>query len=552
MATTLGHGAGAQAGPPTWLAWLTTTDHKKIGLMYILGGIFFFLIGGIDAALIRTQLAASNMKLLHPDLYNEIFTMHGLIMIFLFATPTIAGFGNYLVPLMIGQRDMAFPRLNALSLWAFLLGGLLLLVGQATGNAPNAGWFNYVPLSGPRFSRGLNVDFWIVGTTLLTISSTAGAINFIVTILRMRAPGMGINQMPLFVWTVLVTAFIIVVAFPPLSVSAALLYLDRNLGTSWYDPAGGGDPILWQHLFWNFGHPEVYILILPVMGMLSEIFPVFSRKPIFGYLFVAWSTVAIGVLSYTVWAHHMFTVGMPLLSQAFFAANTNLVAVPTAVKIFNWLATMWGGKLRLATPMLFAIGFLGMFLLGGIAGVVVATVPVDWQVHDSYFVVAHFHYVFFGGTAFGLFAGLYYWFPKMSGRLFDERLGRWHFWLWFVGGNLTFMPMYFLGLLGMPRRYYTYDAARGWDFWNLVATVGAYMLAAGTLVALYNLWHAWRRGPEAGPNPWDAWTLEWATSSPPPDYNFARLPSVKSARPLWDEAYPEQADWKQGYHDERL
>jgi cytochrome c oxidase subunit I len=529
------------------LELLTTTDHKIIGLMYIAASLFFFVVGGIEAALIRTQLAQANIRLLNPDLYNEVFTMHGTIMIFLFATPLIAGVGNYLVPLMIGQRDMAFPRLNALSFWVYIAGGLLLFGSIFFLSAPNAAWVHYVPLAGPRYGQGPNADVWIVGLSLLTVSSTAGAINFIVTILRMRAPGMGINQMPIFVWTILVTAFLIVIAFPPLSVSSALLYLDRHAGTQFFDPAGGGDVVLYQHLFWNFGHPEVYILILPAMGVLSEIIPVFSRKPIFGYLFIAWSTVAIGVLSYSVWAHHMFTVGMPLLSQAFFAANTYLVAVPTAVKLFNWIATMWGGKLRLETPMLFCIGFLLMFLIGGLTGVVTATVPVDWQIHDTYYVVGHFHYVIFGGTVFGLFAGIYYWFPKMTGRMFNERLGKWHFWLYFIGGNLTFFPMFILGALGMPRRYYTYLPERGWDFWNLMATIGLYTLVIGTLIALYNLVVSARRGALAGDNPWNAWTLEWATPSPPPVYNFKKLPEVRSARPLWDEAHPDHADWKVGH-----
>src|SRR5712691_6463264 len=478
--------------------WLMTTDHKKIGIMYIVTAFFFFLVGGIEALLIRAQLAAPDGRVLSPEIYNQAFTMHGTTMIFLFVMPMLTGFGNYIVPLMIGARDMAFPRLNAFGYWVVLFAGLFLNSSFLFNAAPNAGWFSYATLTelnsgcGPITSfhactPGLNMDFWLLGILLLGISSITASLNFVVTILKLRAPGMTINRMPLFTWMTLVTAFLLLFALPSLTAASVLALLDRHLGTHFFQAASGGDPLLWQHLFWSFGHPEVYILILPAFGMISEILPVFSRKPIFGYTFVAWSGVAIGFLSFTVWAHHMFAVGLPLVAQAFFATSTTLIAIPTAVKIFNWIATVFRGKVSLKVPMLFALGFIAMFLIGGLNGIALAVVPVDYQVTDSYFVVSHLHYVLFGGTVFGIFAGIFYWFPKMTGRLLNNRLGQWQFWLMLIGVNLTFFPMHILGLLGMPRRIYTYPGYLGWNELNLMATVGAFTIAIAILIFVWNV-----------------------------------------------------------------
>jgi cytochrome c oxidase subunit I len=536
--------------------WLMTTDHKKIGLMYIVTAFFFFLVGGVEALLIRTQLAVPNGKVLSPEVYNQIFTMHGTTMIFLFVMPMLTGFGNYIVPLMIGARDMAFPRLNAFGYWIVLFGGLFLNSSFLFNAAPNGGWFMYAPLSeltkdcgnAVMCTPGMNADFWLLGVLLLGISSIAGSLNFVVTILKLRAPGMTLNRMPLFTWMTLVTAFLLLFALPSLTAASVLLLLDRHLGTHFYQFASGGDPLLWQHLFWSFGHPEVYILILPVFGMISEILPVFSRKPIFGYTFIAWSGVAIGFLSFTVWAHHMFAVGLPPIAQAFFATSTTLIAIPTAVKIFNWIATVWGGKVILRAPMLFALGFIAMFLIGGLNGAALAVVPFDYQVTDSYFVVAHLHYVLFGGSVFGIFGGIYYWFPKMTGRFLGDRLGQVQFWLMMVGVNLTFFPMHLLGLLGMPRRIYTYPANLGWNLDNLLATIGAFIIAASVLVFLWNLFVSLGNGQKAGDDPWDAFTLEWDTSSPPAHYNFLTIPTVRSRRPFYDKKNPDIADWKTVTH----
>ncbi|GAC1377913.1 MAG: hypothetical protein NVSMB33_00670 [Ktedonobacteraceae bacterium] len=537
-------------------AWLMTTDHKKIGLMYILSGFFFFLVGGLEAMLIRTQLAVPNGKVLSPEIYNQIFTMHGVTMIFLFVMPTLTGFGNYIVPLMIGARDMAFPRLNAFGYWIVLFAGLFLNASFLFGAAPNGGWFNYAPLSeltkncgnAVMCTPGMNEDFWLLGILLLGISSIAGSVNFVVTILKMRAPGMTLNRMPLFTWMTLVTAFLLLFALPSLTAASVLLLLDRHLGTHFYQYASGGDPLLWQHLFWSFGHPEVYILILPAFGMISEVLPVFSRKPIFGYTFVAWSGVAIGFLSFTVWAHHMFAVGLPPIAQAFFATSTTLIAIPTAVKIFNWIATIWGGKVRFTTSMLFGIGFIAMFLIGGLDGVALAVVPFDYQVTDSYFVVSHIHYVLFGGTVFAVFAGTYYWFPKMTGRLLNERLGQVQFWLMLIGVNLTFFSMHIVGILGMPRRIYTYPSNLGWNEYNLLQTFGAFILGVAIMVFFWNLIVSLRSGEKAGDDPWDAFTLEWDTSSPPAHYNFETIPTVRSRRPFYDKKNPDIADWKTATH----
>src|SRR3984893_15099257 len=541
--------------------WLMTTDHKKIGLMYIVTAFFFFLVGGVESLLIRTQLAVPNGKVLSPEIYNQIFTMHGTTMIFLFVMPMLTGFGNYVVPLMIGARDMAFPRMNAFGYWVVLFGGLFLSASFLFGQAPNAGWFNYAPineLSGPGITAcgatavtctpGLNTDFWALGILMLGISSIAGSLNFVVTILKLRAPGMTIHRMPLFTWMTLITAFLLLFARPSVTAASILLLLDRHIGTHFFQAGAGGDPLLWQHLFWSFGHPEVYILILPAFGMISEILPVFSRKPIFGYTFIAWSGVAIGFLSFTVWAHHMFAVGLPLVAQAFFATSTTLIAIPTAVKIFNWLATIWGGKIRLKTPMVFALGFIAMFLIGGLDGIALAVVPFDYQVTDTYFVVSHLHYVLFGGTVFAIFSGVYYWFPKMTGKLLNERLGKWQFWLMLIGVNLTFFPMHILGLLGMPRRVYTYAGNLGWNELNLLSTIGAFIIAVSIMVFLWNFIVTLRSGEKAGDDPWNAYTLEWDTSSPPKAYNFEVIPSVRSRRPFYDKKNPDIADWKTATH----
>ena len=535
--------------------WLTTTDHKMIGMMYIITGFLFFMVGGLEAMLIRAELARPDGKILSPDIYNQIFTMHGVTMIFLFVMPTLTGFGNYIVPLMIGARDMAFPRMNAFGFWTTLFAGMFLQSSFLFGSAPNGGWFNYAPLNEAvcgvhtvQCASGMNGDFWLLGIMLLGVASIASGLNFVVTILKLRAPGMSINRMPLFTWMTLVTSFLLLFALPSLTAASILLLLDRRIGTHFYQYAFGGDPLLWQHLFWSFGHPEVYILILPAFGIISEVLPVFSRKPIFGYTFIAWSGVAIGFLSFTVWAHHMFAVGLPSIAQAFFATSTTLIAIPTAVKIFNWLATIFGGKISFKAPMIFALGFIAMFLIGGLNGAALAIVPFDYQVTDSYFVVSHIHYVLFGGSVFAIFAGVYYWFPKMTGKFLGERMAQIQFWLMLVGMNLAFFPMHMLGLLGMPRRVYTYPATSGWNELNMLSTIGAFMIGISVMVFLYNLFASLKNGQKAGTDPWDAFTLEWDTSSPPKKYNFLHIPVVRSRRPFYDKKNPEIADWKTVIH----
>jgi len=522
--------------------YMTTVDHKKIGQLYLVTALFFFLVGGTEALLMRLQLMRPNGTLLGPDVYNQVLTMHGTTMIFLVAMPMIAAFSNYIVPLQVGALDMAFPRLNAFSVWLTIFGGLLLHVSFLAGGAPTAGWFSYAPLTESGFSPTPGMDFWVMGLQVLGISSIATGINLIVTIIRMRAPGMTLNRMPIFSWTIFVQSFLILFAFPSFTVAMILLYFDRFAGTSFFIADRGGDPLLWQHLFWFFGHPEVYIVILPAMGIVSEVLPVFSRKPIFGYTAIVYSTVAIGFLGFSVWAHHMFATGLGVVAQAAFSATSMFIAVPTAIKIFNWIATIWGGSVRTTTAMHFASGFVGMFVIGGLSGIMLATVPINVQVTDTYFVVAHMHYVLFGGTVLGLFAGLYYWAPKVTGRLLNEHLGKLNFWLLFIGFNLAFFPMHVSGLLGMPRRIYTYPAGQGWEIPNLLSTMGAFTMGVAVLVFLVNVYVSLSRKRVASGDPWDAWTLEWATTSPPPAHNFDTLPPVNSARPLWDLKHPERAD----------
>ena len=521
-------------------SWLTTVDHKRIGLLYGYTAFIFFLLGGIEALLMRMQLANPDGEVLSADLYNQLFTAHGVTMIFLVIMPLGAAFFNYMIPLMIGARDVAFPRLNALSYWIFLFGGLFLYSSWLMGGAPDGGWFNYAPLnSSPTFTTGNRIDFYGLGLQILGIASIVASANFIVTILNMRAKGMTLLKMPVFIWMALVVNFLLLFAMPVIAVNLFMLTFDNNYGTHFFDAAAGGDPVLWQHLFWLFGHPEVYILILPAMGIVSEILPVYSRKPLFGYTAVVFSGIAIGFMGWGVWAHHMFTVGLGPAANAAFAVSTMFIAVPTGVKIFNWLGTMWGGSLRFKTPMLFSLGFIAMFIIGGLSGVTHSIVPHDTQQQDTYYVVAHFHYVLFGGAIFGLFAGIYYWFPKFTGRMLGERLGKVHFWLMLIGFNLAFGPMHILGLKGMPRRYYTYPSGRGWELWNQVSTVGAFLVAFSVLVFIVNWLTSRSRGKEAGADPWDGRTLEWSIPSPPPEYNFAEIPEVGARDDFWHRKYRE-------------
>ncbi|MEK7214784.1 MAG: cytochrome c oxidase subunit I [Chloroflexota bacterium] len=541
MATITGSMAGVLRRPTShagvW-GWMTTVDHKRIGVLYGVTSFIFFLIGGIEALMLRLQLAFPDGKLVDPEVFNQLFTMHATTMVFLVIMPLSAAFFNFLVPLQIGARDVAFPRLNAFSYWGFVAGGVFINSSFLFGGAPNAGWFGYANLTSRAFNAGSGVDFWALGLIGLGTASLAASFNFIVTILNMRAPGMTMMRMPLFTWMTLVVAFLLIFAMPIIAVALIQLELDRSpLATNFFNPANGGDPILWQHLFWLFGHPEVYILILPAMGIVSEVLPTFARKPLFGYPAVVFAGVFIGFMGWGVWAHHMFTVGLGPVANSVFAVTTMFIAVPTGIKIFNWIATLWGGSLKFTTAMLFSIGFISMFIIGGLSGVTHASPPADYQQQDTYYIVAHFHYVLFGGSILALFSGFYFWWPKGTGKLLDEGLGKLNFWLMIIGMNLTFGPMHILGLNGMPRRIYTYPAGMGWEFWNLIETAGSLLIALSVLVFIINVVRTSRNGKEAGPDPWDGRTLEWSIPSPPPEYNFATVPVVQGRDAFWIEKY---------------
>jgi cytochrome c oxidase subunit I len=529
--------------------WITTVDHKKIGLMYIVYALLFLVVAGVEAILMRIQLAVPNNHFLSPQVFNQLFTMHGTTMVFFVGMPILFGFGNYLIPLMIGARDMAFPRLNAFSFWIAAFGGFLLYYSYigasglyAAGSAPDVGWFAYAPLTAKVFSPGHSTDYWTLGIFLSGVGSIGTALNIVTTILCMRCEGMKLNRMPLLPWIFLVMGGLVFVTVSPLTAAQIMLTLDRYLGAHFFDTQAGGSAVLWMHFFWIFGHPEVYVLILPCFAFMNEIIPVFSRKAIFGYPAMVAASVGIGFISLGVWAHHMFTVGMGPAGNTFFVLATMVVSVPTGIKIFNWLATIWGGKIIMAPPMMFSVGFLFQFLIAGLTGIMLSSAPFDWQLGNSYFVVAHFHYVLVGGILFTLFAAFYYWYPKMTGRMMNVKLAHWHFWLFFLGFHLTFDFMHIPGLLGMPRRIYTYEADRGWELWNMIVSSGAILQTAGTLVFVYNLVASYFKGEVAGHDPWDAWTLEWSIPSPPPSYNFAVDPVVNSRRPLWDIKHPEDQD----------
>jgi cytochrome c oxidase subunit I len=543
----------AESGDRTWIAavhgWITTVDHKRIGILYISFALLFLVIGGIEATIMRIQLMFPHNAFVSPQVFNRVMTLHGTTMIFYVAMPVLFGFANYFVPIMVGARDMAFPRLNAFSFWVSAISAFLLyfsLVGGSglygAGNAPDVGWWAYAPLTARAFSPGHSSDYWTIAVLVSGFGSIGTAINIIATVFAMRCPGMTLNRMPLFAWLNMVMAFLVLITISPLTAAQIMLLVDRFLGGHFFDTQAGGSAAIWMHFFWIFGHPEVYVLIIPSFAIISEIVPVFSRKPIFGYPVMVGATICIAFISTTVWAHHMFTIGMSSYGNSFFTATTMCIAVPTGIKIFNWLGTMWGGRIRFRVAMLFAVGFLFQFLIAGLTGIMLGASPFDWQLSGSYFVVAHFHYVIVGGILFALFGAFYYWFPKMTGRMLDEGLGKIHFWLFVIGFHMTFDFMHIPGILGMPRRIYTYEPGRGWDTLNLIVTVGTFVQGIAILVFVFNMIQSYFKGKLAGDDPWDAWTLEWTVSSPPPSYNFAVVPTVASRRPLWDLKHPEDPD----------
>jgi cytochrome c oxidase subunit I len=537
------------ATPPGLKGWLSTTDHKEIGLRYIATAFILLAIGGLEALVIRLQLAGPDLRLLTPDQYNILFSTHGMTMIFLYASPILSGFSNYMWPLIFGSRDMAFPRLNAFSYWVYLFAALFLYAGFVIGAGPNDGWFNYVPLAERDFNPGMNEDFYAVGMIFLGISTTVGAANFIVTFFKTRCPGMSINRVPIFAWGTLTASVANLVVIPAVSLAFFLLWMDRQFGTQFFRAAEGGQPMLWQHLFWIFGHPWVYAIVLPAMGMVSDGLPIFCRRPLVAYTLVALATVAVMILGFGVWVHHMFATGLPGLALSFFSTASIAITVPSAVTVFAWIATIWLGRPVITTPFLFFASMIVLFVIGGVSGFMTASVPVDWQLTDTYFVVAHLHYVLIGINVFPVVGATYLWFPKFTGRLMDERLGRWNFWTMFLGFNLGFLPMHLTGLLGMPRRVYTYPEGMGWDTLNLITSIGSFAFAIGVLIFFVNVWKSYRSGAVAGDNPWDAPTLEWATSSPPPPYNFAVIPTVASRHPLWEDRLDEsegRSSWFRG------
>ena len=535
-----------------WLhGWIVTVDHKRLGILYIVYAIVFLLVAGAEAIMVRIQLARPDNHFITADVYDRMFTMHGTTMVFLVGMPILFGFGNYLVPLMVGARDMAFPRLNAFSFWLTAFGGLLLyysFIGgyglYGMGNAPDVMWLAYAPLTEKAFSPGHTMDYWALALILSGFGTLGAAINIVATAFCMRCRGMTLLRMPLFAWLMVVMSGLTLITITPLTAAQIMLVIDRYLGGHFFDTQAGGSAMIWLHFFWIFGHPEVYVLVLPAFGMANEIIPVFSRKAIFGYPAMVAASVGIAFVSTGVWAHHMFTVGMTSVGNTFFVLSTMLVGIPTGIKIFNWLATIWGGKIQFRPPMLFCIAFLFQFLIAGLTGIMLSIAPWDWQLHNSYFVIAHFHYVLVGAIVFNIFAAIYYWYPKAMGRMLDETLAKWHFWLFLIGFHVTFDTMHFVGFLGMPRSIYTYEADRGWGTLNMIVSIGGFIQAIAVLIFAYNLVYSYFRGRIAGNDPWDAWTLEWATPSPPPVYNFATDPVVHSRRPLWDLKHPEDPDWK--------
>ncbi len=521
--------------PPGLRGWFATVDHKEIGKRYLWTAMLFLLIGGVEALIMRIQLSRPDQAILPPEMYNQLFTMHGITMIFWYASPILSGFSNFVIPLMIGSRDMAYPRLNAFGYWSFLLSGILVYIAPCMGQAPHAGWFAYAPYTTAFYSAGHGMDFFSYALIFLTVSTTAGAINFIVTILRLRAPGMTISRMPLLCYSTGTISCAIIFSMPSLSVALVMLELDRQWGTHFFDVGHGGNVLMWQQLFWFFGHPWVYVIFIPAMGILSMIFPVFSRRPIVGYPYLALSTVLTGLVGFGVWMHHMFSVGMSDMAMSFFSAGSMLVSIFTPIQIFGWLATMWRGRVVLKTPMYFALGSVAVLVIGGLNGTYTGVIPVDWQVHNTYFILAHIHYVLVGGNVLPVFAGFYYWYPKMTGRMMSERLGKWSFWIMMLGFNVGFFPMHLLGLAGMPRRVYTYAPGLGFGNLNMVVTIGSFIFAIGILISVYNFFYSLKRGEIAGKNPWNADTLEWALDSPPAPYAVAHIPTVTSRNPLWDD-----------------